>query len=49
MLNIIKIMDEDGKFFAYHTTKSKVELETLSKKYLKMKGITVEIKKKELS
>ena len=42
-------MDGDGKFFAYHTTKSKVELETLSKKYLNMKGITVEIKKKELS
>ena len=46
---IIKIMGSDGKFFAYHTTKSKAELETLSKKYLSMKGITVEIKKKELS
>ena len=42
-------MGSDGKFFAYHTTKSKAELETLSKKYLNMKGITVEIKKKELS
>tara|TARA_R100000697_G_scaffold62303_1_gene75219 strand:+ start:373 stop:504 length:132 start_codon:yes stop_codon:yes gene_type:complete len=42
-------MDGDGKFFAYHTTKSKTELQTLSRKYLSMKGITVEIKKKELS
>jgi hypothetical protein len=42
-------MDGDGKFFAYHTTKNKAEMETLSKKYLKMKGITVEIKKKELT
>ena len=42
-------MDGDGKFFAYHTTKSKTELQTLSKKYLSMKGITVEIKKKELT
>ena len=42
-------MDSDGEFFAYHTTKSKAEMETLSKKYLSMKGITVEIKKKELS
>jgi len=49
MLYIIKIMGSDGKFFAYHTTKSKAELETLSKKYLSMKDITVEIKKKELS
>jgi len=49
MLYIIKIMDGDGKFFAYHTTKNKAEMETLSKKYLKMKGITVEIKKKELT
>ncbi len=49
MLYIIKIMDSDGEFFAYHTTKSKTELETLSKKYLSMKGITIEIKRKELS
>ena len=42
-------MDGDGKFFAYHTTKSKTELQTLSRKYLSMKGITVEIKKKELT
>jgi len=49
MQYIIKIMDGDGKFLAYHTTKSKVELETLSKKYLSMKGITVEIKKRDLS
>tara|TARA_Y100001972_G_C7590147_1_gene295834 strand:+ start:713 stop:841 length:129 start_codon:yes stop_codon:yes gene_type:complete len=42
-------MDGDGKFFAYHTTKSKTELQALSRKYLSMKGITVEIKKKELT
>ena len=46
---VIHINKKGGECFAYHSTKDKSELDRLVGKYLRMKGITVEIKKKELS
>jgi len=46
---VIRIKGKGGKCFAYHSTKDKSELDRLVKKYLAMKGITCEVKKRELT
>ena len=45
---VIHIKGKGGECFAYHSTKEKSELDRLVKKYLGMKGITVEVKKRIL-
>ena len=44
----IHIQDKEGKCFAYHTVCNKRDLDKLTKKYLRMKGITLEITKRFL-
>jgi|TARA_R110002020_G_scaffold108364_1_gene251256 hypothetical protein len=46
---VIHIKGKGGKCFAYHSTREKSELDRLVKKYLAMKGITVEVKQRELT
>ena len=46
---VIHIKGKGGECFAYHSTKQKSELDKLLKKYLAMKGITVEVKKRVLT
>lgn len=46
---VIHIKGKGGKCFAYHSTKDKAELDRLVKKYLAIKGITFEIKKRYLT
>jgi len=44
----IHIQDKEGKCFAYHTVCNKRDLDKLTKKYLRMKGISIEIIKRFL-
>jgi hypothetical protein len=46
---VIHISKKGGECFAYHSTKDKSELDRLVGKYLRMKGITIEVKKRFLS
>tara|TARA_S200002703_G_scaffold132994_1_gene121017 strand:- start:2036 stop:2185 length:150 start_codon:yes stop_codon:yes gene_type:complete len=46
---VIHIKGKGGECFAYHSTKEKSELDKLLKKYLAIKGITVEVKKRMLT
>jgi hypothetical protein len=46
---VIHISKKGGECFAYHSTKDKSELDRLVSKYLRMKGITIEVKKRFLS
>ena len=46
---VIHISKKGGEFFAYHSTKDTSELDRLVAKYLSMRGITIEVKKRNLS
>ena len=46
---VIRIKGKGGECFAYHSTREKSELDRLVKKYLAMKGITLEVKKRMLT
>jgi len=46
---VIHISKKGGECFAYHSTKDTSELVRLVAKYLSMRGITIEVKKRNLS
>jgi len=46
---VIHIKGKGGECFAYHSTREKSELDRLVKKYLAVKGITLEVKKRMLT
>tara|TARA_B100001939_G_scaffold25753_3_gene20872 strand:- start:27557 stop:27706 length:150 start_codon:yes stop_codon:yes gene_type:complete len=43
---IIHISKKGGECFAYHSTRDKSELDRLVSKYMRMKDITLEVKKR---
>jgi len=46
---VIHIKGKGGECFAYHSTREKSELDKLVKKYLAVKGVTLEVKKRMLT